>query len=116
MGAGDYNAKGIFYLERGQYRKGINNLNKAIMMNPDDIPSRIQRGKFYFYLLKYEKGIEDLSEVIRLKPDDAEIYNYRGSEHFILGNNNLGCRDAQKACALGNCTLLQKSKDEGLCY
>ena len=115
VSASAYKAKGIFYLERGQYRKAINNLNKAIMMNPHDIQSLTQRGNVYFFLLQYEKGIEDLSEVIRLKPDDAEIYKYRGYAYFIQGKNDLGCRDAQKACELGSCRLLEKVKDEGRC-
>jgi len=89
VGVGDYKAKGFFYLERGQYRKAIHNLDKAIMMHPDDIQSRIQRGNFYLFLLQYEKGIEDLNAVIRLNPDEAELYNYRSVAYFMQGKHDL---------------------------
>jgi len=115
VGVSDYQSKGVFYLERGQYRKAIHNLDKSIMMKPNDIQSRIQRGKYYLFLLQHEKSIEDLNAAIRLQPDEAELYNYRSVAYFMQGKHDLGCHDAQKACELGYCQFLEKSKDAGFC-
>jgi hypothetical protein len=50
-----------------------------------------------------------------LKPDDANAYNNKGVTYLLQGKKNLGCRDAQKACALGNCKALEWAKGEGYC-
>lgn len=111
----EYNIKGIYYAEHGQYRKAYDNFSKAISQNPDDIRFRISRAYLNFKLLKYERAIEDLNEVISRKPDYAEAYSNRGFAYVNIGNKELGCRDAQKACALGNCILLEKARREGFC-
>jgi len=43
--------------------------------------------------------------IIRHQPETciADAYGSRGIAMVCLGNNNLGCRDARKACELGNC-------------
>jgi hypothetical protein len=50
-----------------------------------------------------------------MKPNDAEAYNNRGIAYFMQSNNELGCRDAQKVCAWGNCRLLELAKGQGRC-
>jgi hypothetical protein len=43
-------------------------------------------------------------------------YYNRGIAYLNQGNNKLGCPDAQKACALGNCKLLEIAKGNGDCH
>jgi hypothetical protein len=45
-----------------------------------------------------------------LKPDYADAYDNRGTLYLNQGNNELGCRDGKKACALGDCKLLKIAK------
>jgi len=73
------------------------------------------RGKAYVKLGQYQRAIEDFNEAIRLKPDYVSAYINRGGAYFKQGDNKLSCRDAQKACAMGNCEALEYAKDRGLC-
>ena len=64
---------------------------------------------------RFKMGDAQINAVLRLRPDDAEGYNNRGIAYFMQGNKELGCLDAQKACALGNCKSLEVAKSKGLC-
>jgi hypothetical protein len=52
---------------------------------------------------------------ISLKPNYADAYNNSGIAYFNQGNNELGCRDAQKSCELRNCKTLELAKGKGDC-
>jgi tetratricopeptide (TPR) repeat protein len=73
------------------------------------------RGLTYANLGQNQRAIEDYNEAIRLKPDYTDAYHNRGIAYLSQGKINLGCRDAQKACALGNCKLLELAKSKGDC-
>jgi len=110
-----YHERGIIYSELGQYQHAIEDFNKAIRLNRDYFGAYNQRGIIYSELGQYQQAIDDFSEAIRLNPDYVQAYNNRGSIYFITGNNELGCRDAQKVCTLANCGLLHFAKDHGYC-
>ena len=63
----------------------------------------------------YQKALEDLNEAIRLKSDYADAYINRARVYLNQGDNISGCRDARKACELGNCKLLEAANTRGLC-
>ena len=69
----------------------------------------------YFGSGQFQRAIEDFNESIRLKPDYAQPYFNRGRVYLYLRKKNLGCPDAQKACELGICELLEKAKRKGDC-
>jgi tetratricopeptide (TPR) repeat protein len=132
-----YSLLGHAYSENGQYQQAIDNFsevirlkanykmdylmalsedfNKAISLKPDYINPYNYRGKAYSELGQYKSAIEDYSTAIRLKPDYTDAYNNRGDLYLNQGNKKLGCPDAQKACALGNCKLLEMAKGKGDC-
>ena len=110
-----YYNRGKAYRNIGQYQRAIENFTEAIRLQPDYADAYNSRGLVYGKLGQQQHIIEDFSEVIRLKPNDVNPYSIRGLAYFKQGNNNLGCRDAQKACALGECEVLELSKNEGLC-
>ena len=95
--------------------KAIEYLNNAIKLKPDDALAYNNRGAAYAELGQYQRAIEDYNKAIRLKPEDALAYNNRGLAYLIQGNSKLGCPDEQKACALGDCKLLEFTKGKGLC-
>ncbi len=97
-------------------KKAIGYLNKAIKLQPDYAQAYYNRGNAYYGLGLYERAIKDYDEAIRLKPKDVDTYYNRGNVYFFLGNNKLGCRDAQKACALGDCKLLNLNKGKKDCH
>jgi tetratricopeptide (TPR) repeat protein len=96
-------------------KKAIEYLNEAIKLKPDFADAHYNRGSAYRYLGQYQRAIKDYNNALRLKPDYVEAYNNRGVTYLLQGNNNLGCHDAQKACALGDCKLLDLVKSKGLC-
>ena len=114
LASGYYN-RGYAYDDLGQYKRAIEDYNAAIQLKPDDAKTYNCRGIAYGNLGQFQRAIEDCSVAIRLQPDDAGAYNNRGIAYFRQGNNNLGCRDAQKAYELGNCKALEFAKGKGLC-
>ena len=97
-------------------KKAIEYLNKAIKLQPDFAQAFYNRGNAYYGLGMYHRAIKDYNETIRLKPKDVDAYHNRGNAYFIQGNKKQGCLDAQQACTLGDCKLLDLSKGKGLCH
>jgi hypothetical protein len=59
--------------------------------------------------------IEDYNQTIHLKPNYVQAYNNRENTYLNQSNKELGCRDAQKKCELGNCRTLEATKDRSSC-
>jgi len=110
-----YNNRGIAYAKLGQHQRAFEDFNKAISLKSDDADVYINRGFAYTQLGQYQRAIEDFNEAIRLKPDYAKAYNNRALVYFNQKNIFSGCSNAQKACALGNCKILEDAKGKGLC-
>jgi tetratricopeptide (TPR) repeat protein len=111
-----YSNRGFIYYVLGQYQLAIENCNEAIRLKPDYADAYNNRGIAYAKLGQYQHAIEDYNEAIRLKPTAVVAYYNRGIAYLNQGNNKLGCPDAQKACALGNCKLLEIAKGNGDCH
>lgn len=111
-----YFNRGIAYSQIGQYKRAVEDYNKAIRLKPDFADAYYNRGIIYGRNLgQHNRAIEDFSFVIFLKPNFAKAYKNRGIAYLYLDNQDLGCRDAQKACALEYCNLLKESKARGIC-
>jgi tetratricopeptide (TPR) repeat protein len=110
-----YYNRAIAYEKLGQHQHAIEDFNEAISLKPDNANSYHNRGVTYTVLLQYQRAIEDYNKVISLKPDFADAYKCRGYVYFKQGNKKLGCPDAKKACALGDCKLSEMAKDKGYC-
>lgn len=93
----------------------IKYLNNAVKQQPDNAEFYNQRGTAYANMGEPFQSIENYNNAIRLKPDYAEAFSGRGSVYLNQGNKELGCRDAQKACSMRNCTVLEGAKSDGLC-
>jgi len=65
------------------------------------------RGVAYSKIGEYQRAIEDFSKAIHLLPGYADSYFKRGAVYLGQGHKEAGCRDARKACELGNCALLE---------
>jgi len=50
-----------------------------------------------------------------MKPGFAKSYFVRAFAYLRQGDFISGCRDAQKACELENCKLLEMAKRQGDC-
>jgi tetratricopeptide (TPR) repeat protein len=109
-----YMVRGLAYADLGQQERAVEDFTKAIRLKPNAILYNL-RGLAYGNQGQYQLAITDYNEAIRLQPDFADAYFRRGLCYFTQDNNGLGCHDAQKACELGNCKLLDIAKDKGKC-
>ncbi|MFZ1981590.1 MAG: tetratricopeptide repeat protein [Smithella sp.] len=110
-----YNNRGICYFALGQPQSAVEDYNKAVTLNPKYADAYYNRGVAYVKLGRNQSAFDDFSEAIRLKADSADAYNNRAIIYLNQGNIETGCHDAQKACALGNCKLLEATTDKGYC-
>jgi protein O-mannosyl-transferase len=112
--ASAYSNRGDAYDELGQHQSAIEDYNEAIHLNPD-FNAYYNRGNAYSRFGQYQLAFKDYKEVVRLNPDYAEAYNNIGVIYFIQGDKELGCRNAQKACELGKCKILEMARGKGDC-
>ncbi|MCX5906362.1 MAG: tetratricopeptide repeat protein [Deltaproteobacteria bacterium] len=110
-----YYNRGVAYADLGQYQRAIEDYNEAIRLKPNDARVYYNRGNAYDNLGQIKHAIQDYNETIRLKPNDAAAYTSRAGAYFMRGNKELFCRDVQKACASGDCKLLEMAKGKRYC-
>lgn len=110
-----YNMRGNIYGALGQQQKAIEDFSKAIQLNPTNADYFNNRGSIYNKLGQYQQAIKDFDEAILFDSNVAAFYNNRGGVQLRHGDKKIGCLDAQKACALKFCDLLEWAKKEGIC-
>jgi lipoprotein NlpI len=110
-----YYNRGNGYFGLGNYKQAIENYSRAIEIRPDYTEAYYNRGNAYFSLGNYKQAIENFDRAIEIKPGYAEAYFNRACVYINQGDNISGCRDARKACELGNCKLLEMVKGKGNC-
>jgi protein O-mannosyl-transferase len=113
--AGAYLNRGAAYYGLGNYKRAIDDYGRAIEINPFYSLTYSNRGNAYSALGNYKQAIEDYGRAIEIKPDFVEAYLNRGFFYLNQGDKISGCSDAHKACELGNCKLLENTKQRGVC-
>lgn len=113
--ASAYGVRGYIYLSLEKYQQAIDSFSKAIQFNPTRAEYFNSRGAVYNKISQYEKAIEDFNQAILFDSNDAAFYNNRGTAHLKHGDKKIGCLDADRACALKSCDLLEWAKKEGCC-
>jgi Tfp pilus assembly protein PilF len=110
-----YFNRGVAYNNLGNYGHAIDDYGRAIEIKPGYIEAYTNRGNAYIGLDHYRQAIYDFDRAIKINPGYPEAYNNRSVVYLNQGDNISGCRDAQKACELGNCKLFETAKTRGLC-
>jgi tetratricopeptide (TPR) repeat protein len=110
-----YNNRGNAYCRLGNYRQSIEDFNRAIHIKPEFAEAYLNRGNAYNGLGNYKQAIDDYDRAIYVKTGFVQAYFNRGFIYLNQGDNVSGCRDARKACELGNCKLLEIASGRGLC-
>jgi tetratricopeptide (TPR) repeat protein len=110
-----YNNRGIAYKGLGNYKLAIEDYNRAIEIKPGYAEAYNNRGNAYKGLGNYRQALDDYGRAIEIKPGFAEAYINKGVTSINKGDSISGCRDARKACELGNCKLLEAANTRGLC-
>jgi tetratricopeptide (TPR) repeat protein len=96
-------------------KKAIEYLNNIIKLKPGEAAAYYNRGVVYGQIGQYKLSIGDYSQAIRLKPDLTQAYINRAVVYLNQGNKKQGCLDAQKACKMGQCQLMDMAKVKGFC-
>jgi regulator of sirC expression with transglutaminase-like and TPR domain len=110
-----YNNRGGAYAKLGRPRLAIQDFNKAIELKHNYATAYFNRGSLYAVLGQYQLAIDNLSAAIRLKPDYAGAYNNRAFVYINQGDYISGCRDAKRACEMGDCKVRESSAGRELC-
>jgi len=110
-----YGNRGVIYSNLGQNQLAFEDFNKAIQLQPDFADLYNNRGVAYYKLGFYQSAVEDFSKAVSLNPYYADAYYKRAVIYLEQGNTELGCRDALKACDLGNCAILKSAQSKGGC-
>jgi tetratricopeptide (TPR) repeat protein len=107
--------RGVVYNKLGQYQLAIEDFSKAVTFEEGYADAFYDRGTAYISLGQDQRAIEDFNRAIRLNPAYFKAYSNRAVVYLQHGNKELGCNDAQKACAQGLCRALEWAKGNGLC-
>ena len=110
-----YNNRANLYIQERQYRLAMEDLNEEIRLQPDYVLAYFNRGLLSAGLGDYQKAIHDFDSVTMLNANHVYAYHNRASLYFNMGNIQSGCLDAQKACALGNCQIMEAARVRGYC-
>ncbi len=110
-----YKVRGNAYNMANQLQQALENYNELIRLKPNDQDAYNGKGVVYAKVGRYQQAIEEFNIAIRLKQDYVNAYNNRSQAYLLMGNNELGCGDAQKACELGDCRMIDAVRAKGIC-
>ena len=96
--ANAYNGRGMAYWYLKQHEKAIQDLNKAIELNPNF--SAPYSKNAYIHLGYYHLAIDDCSKSIALDPNGPIAYNSRGVAYLRLKQYERAIDDFNKALEL----------------
>ena len=86
--------------KREELLKKIEDYNKKIEEDPNNISYFFTRGNTFYNLKEYNKAIENYNKVIELDPKHSFAYNNRGNAYFSLGKFEDAIQDYNKAIEL----------------
>lgn len=84
---------------KSEYSKAIEQLNKAIELNPDYANAWFNRAELYLETGVYVAADEDYSQAIEIS-QDAQYYNSRGHCRFLMQSYTLAVEDYRRALEL----------------
>jgi len=110
-----YHNRGIAHFKLGRHLIAVAYFSQAIRLKQGNADAYHNRATAYSELGQYQRAIADYHESIRLKPDYADAYKNRGIAYLLQGEKEQGCSDFKKACALGDCKVLDLAQRKGDC-
>ena len=89
-------SRGNAWLDKGDLKKAIADLNKALELDPDYANAYYTRGFAWDYAGERQKAIADFSKAIQLNPRDADAFFARGNAWFDAGKAEAAIKDFSK--------------------
>lgn len=109
-----------FHLIRSQaelnckmYQQAINDINKAVELDPNNVAYWIEKGSIHLRVNQVEEAIKTLSQAVTMDPENAPAYRMLGYAQIKHNEKDQGIANLQKAKELGDEVadgLLQKYK------
>jgi tetratricopeptide (TPR) repeat protein len=94
--------RGIAYHAFGKPDFALQDLTKAITIDPNNIGGYIARGNVLYQIAEYREAIEDFKKAEVLNPENSvNTYNI-GMSYFKLGDKTSACKYFQKSCLQDN--------------
>ena len=94
------NMRATFRYLEGDTQGAIDDLNKAIELQPSLTQSYIKRASMHLELNNREGAADDFEKAMAQNKDDPDIYYHRAQLHFILGEYSDAAKDYQKSIDL----------------
>lgn len=110
-----YYQSGNDYYEKGDYDRGIENYNMAILLNPVFSEAYFNRALSYYQLKNFDKSIADYTKSMELDPQNPIIFNNRGDAFYRKQDFQSAVKDYDKAISL-NPNYLKAFYNRGLSY
>ena len=95
-----YYNRGSAYALSGNYAQAVNDLNKAIELDPGYAEAYTNRGIVYDKKGEYDRAIAEFSRAIALNPSDPVKYNNRGIVYNEKGEYDRAIADFNRAISL----------------
>lgn len=92
--------RGIAKSEQEDYQSALDDLTRAIELNPNNAVAFFERGSVRLKLGDSKGALEDYDRAVQLKPDHAPAYLARGYAHSELGDELTAIADFTKAIEL----------------
>ena len=108
-----YTQRASAYKMQNDFASGINDLNKALELEPRLVNAYFDRAEMYGRTGKPQEALADLEKAIQMKPDFAPAYSNRGNVYAMIGNMNEALNDYNKALQLNandGTTLFNRSQ------
>jgi len=86
--------------ENALYRRALNNIKKALELNPNSFFNYYTEGTIYISLDSYGEAIESLEKAIRFNPEYAKAYHNLGVAYNMLGMHEFAEKNFRKAIEL----------------
>ncbi len=95
-----YAGRGTILQRRGDFKRAIEDFDKAIEIRPEYAEAYAGRGAALYNLGDFERAIEDFDKAIELRPSNAETYANRGAALQKQGDFKEAIADFDKAIEL----------------
>lgn len=91
-----YNERALIYHDLKLYDFALQDIDKALTIDPNFTPAFYSRGMIYYEQKKYEKALTDLTQVTDVEPEFFPAYRIRAKIYIAMGEDKKAIADLTK--------------------
>lgn len=95
-----HNEIGNIYVKEKKYQEALEEFNKALEEDPDNVTAQFNRGAALYNLGFYQEAVEAFKKVQEILPSDWEVYYCLGKAFIMMKNYAQGLECFKKAFSL----------------